>query len=175
MRRFRKKLSIAVLWAMIPLTVLGSTPHTGCICANGQYKLFCGRHVQGSCQRGADALVPEGGCICCHRSHGRPVAKTINHRERVPLTCCGHRGHGHPNPQGIAQSNTDRCCKPVVTAAEMPPVVEVVSVADLSAEQPLIPAIDLPKPVVHCVSADVAWERALPAADLIVAHQVFLI
>src|SRR5688572_18140909 len=35
----------ALLWAMIPLTVFASRPVTGCMCASGEYKLFCMAHV----------------------------------------------------------------------------------------------------------------------------------
>ena len=174
MRRFRSKSSIVVLWAMIPLAVLGSMPRMGCICADGRYKLFCERHAKGSCGHGENGCASEGGCACCYRSQGKSVAQKAKRQKQCQVSECGQT-EGCGKHTGLAQSKTDRCCTPVADAAELPPVVEVVSVPDESAWQPLILTVGVTAPAVNCVTADVVWEHALPAVDLVIAHQVFLI
>src|SRR5882672_7391185 len=54
----KSRFTTVLMWAMIPFIVFGSLPRMGCICADGQHKIFCQRHLQGA---------KAGGCVCCER------------------------------------------------------------------------------------------------------------
>jgi hypothetical protein len=79
----KTKFSIAVMWAMIPLMVFGSLPRIGCICANGQHKFFCERHLnsdQGAAQ-----------CSCCYGRHtvAGGTATDVRSCSTGEMSCCG--------------------------------------------------------------------------------------
>src|SRR5258708_29391066 len=103
---FRKsKFSIAVMWAMIPLMVIGSLPRIGCICANGQHKFFCERNLSGS---------HDTQCTCCYGRQTTASATAGNVRgcPASVLTCCGAKRVSKANDSPAFA--TDCPCRPVV-------------------------------------------------------------
>lgn len=165
MHRLRKGLPCFVMWAMIPLTLLSGVPRIGCICANGERKLLCARHLDsllhGTPQR-ADA--EDGLCECCY---GRqPAGQT--------KSCCG-RSKGPCPPSSRVHSASSPGCTSVVSAPVLPPLVAVtlaphsdclclltVDTAGHSGEQRIGAQAGNGHPF-------------FPSLDRVVLHQVFLI
>src|SRR5260370_4756560 len=91
----KSRFTIVMMWAMIPLVVFGSVPRMGCVCANGQHKVFCERHRQG---RAA------GQCACCDHAKLMASSKAANDCE----------ARGDESACGSPAFDTSRPCRPVV-------------------------------------------------------------
>jgi hypothetical protein len=53
-----------VVWAMLPLTLIGVRPFTGCICATGQFKVLCPLTLQ--CGYASTTTIADSRlCVCC--------------------------------------------------------------------------------------------------------------
>jgi len=172
MRWFREHLWVAVVWALTPLTFVSGMPRQGCICANGDYKLFCDGH-HGCCRHSGAAKSAQESepCCCCHKSHhesqcdGVSVAKTDSGSD-----CC----HGSSRcPRGVARPQ--RCCTPVVGMTVLPRLAEQVSAPDFNVQSLLVCVVDvLPSPAGSPIPVSVR-SPDLPVPDLVIAHQALLI
>jgi hypothetical protein len=125
----KSRFSIAVMWAMLPLTVFGSMPRMGCICANGQRKVFCERHRM-------DAR--DANCVCCF---GRAAAKPETAREtgREPAgerACCMSKRLA-PNGQRLAVG-AGAPCRSVVDRPAFVTAAKVVLDLDQSSHERLL-------------------------------------
>jgi hypothetical protein len=99
----KSRFTIALLWAMIPLTVFGSQPRMGCICANGQHKLFCQRHLQRDTDRR---------CTCCYGKDTADPAADDGVQGPRKASCCACNGTTGKSDRPSVQS--DRPCRPVL-------------------------------------------------------------
>lgn len=90
MRRLFGQSYKALVWVLLPLALYGGSPVLGCLCANGQTKLFCSQLLGGGCQdcseRAADSKPSAVRSPTTHRCcHGAAAASTLTAR---PLSCC---------------------------------------------------------------------------------------
>lgn len=164
MRAFRKRLSTAFVWALVPFTVVSGIPRIGCLCADGQHKLFCGKQLATACC--ANGAAQSSACPCCHNAGLAKPAK--------PAACTHCRTPDSPRPDETTVSQTG-CTRYFVTP-DVPTIQKVVS-----APHPLpeLAAFDL-VPNIRTLSAvapvrEPARDSDLPVPDLLIAHQVFLI
>src|SRR5262249_54873770 len=151
-----------LMWAMIPLIVFGSMPRMGCICADGQHKMFCQRHLQGD---------RSGGCVCCegHRAVGirEPAAPPGKH------ACC--QAAGGKCSSGCPSLTEGRPCRPVVDRTEIVASAKAALDLDRVDAAPLFAAVELLPAVVTPVAADFFRGESLPPPDLITTLGVLLI
>lgn len=107
--RFRNSYySIALAWAMLPLTVFAGLPRMACICANGQHKFFCERHRM---------TANDEDCVCCY---GRVRENRAVARMR---SCC--------TSQRVAQNAGPTACKsgrPCQSVVEQPAIIAAAKV-----------------------------------------------
>jgi len=122
----KSRFTLALLWAMIPVTVLGSVPRMGCICANGQHKFFCERHR---------AIASDARCVCCF---GRDAARSVPTKgsSAVPgaMTCCGSKRL--MKSTGQPEFSADRPCRPVLDRPQFVSVAKATLDLDLSDQTP---------------------------------------
>jgi len=80
----RTILRTAMLWAMLPLTVLSGSPRYVCLCSTGEFKLFCratpATRLSGVEETTASSVRPAHRS-CCHRS-GLPAGSNTECREQ---------------------------------------------------------------------------------------------
>ena len=163
----KSRFSIAVMWAMIPLMVFGSLPRIGCICANGQHKFFCERHLT-SAQR-----VPQ--CSCCY---GRQAAsnETSGDTHSCPMsgtTCCGAKRVAKNS--GSPAFATDCPCRSVVDQTVVITAVKAVLDLDPASHTALVLAAVPAFVVVPAVCFDHARGDLPPPPDLVTTLGVLLI
>jgi hypothetical protein len=99
MSQRRTFLRTALLWAMLPLTAIGSAPRVLCLCANGDLKLFC-------CAAKAEPT-------CCPAQTNTQSARSCCHRTAKPA-------HSH------SACVTGNRCTPVIAVSDGVPKVEPV-------------------------------------------------
>lgn len=162
----RNRFSIALLWAMIPLTVFGSIPRIGCICANGQHKFYCQRHLMKS---GAPR------CACCY---GRDGAAGDSAQANQPChlgarTCCGSRPVS--NKGKLPALGAESPCRPVLDRPVFTIAVKAVLDLNQSEHTPLLPAVTPVLAIVPAVSFDHARGDLPPPPDLVTTLGVLLI
>ena len=160
----KSRFTIALLWAMIPLTVFGSQPRMGCICANGQHKIFCQRHLQND---------SDSGCICCY---GKDQSTTGDQTRTAPLgekSCC--RCNRAASKDGRPVVHTDRPCRPVLDKAVYLTGPKSSLDFDRVDAAPLFVAFE-PLPLIG-LTIDVDCHRGelLPPPDLVITLGVLLI
>ncbi|HJT35706.1 MAG TPA: hypothetical protein VJ783_27000 [Pirellulales bacterium] len=159
-------MSAVVVWGMIPLAVFVGMPSTGCLCANGQFKLFCGHRNQsaavliGSAHAGCCAAhhADEADCDCCL------APKAAEHQ----ADCCQH-GAGLPG-EGM-QSRT--CCQPVFNPVSMSPVAVSAPCDDLLILTVCL--IETGAIAYPAVAAEVGEFDTGPPLDRVVAYRHLLI
>lgn len=171
MRGISKRFATGLVWAMIPLTILGSLPRIGCICADGQRKLLCQRlfRTESSCK------TSTGSCSCCHRSaakNGRQVAKQ-SHVAGVKSCCAARQSHG--SPLHGKQLGSGRCCTPEINVPLLPPVLDSGAAIPQSAPEFVLGEIDLPRPWTLSMSTEATWDHSLPVLDRVVTYRVLVI
>ena len=159
------------MWAMIPLTVFGAMPRIGCICANGQHKFFCERH-----------LMKAGGpqCACCY---GRHVAVKCRAAEGSRALRSGRqakellRGQSKRAAQVLTRAafDTDCPCRPVVDRTVSISAAKAVLDLDCADHMPLFLAALPILAVVPAVSFDHARGDLPPPPDLVTTLGVLLI
>jgi hypothetical protein len=161
--------SAAILWALIPLTILGSLPRIGCICANGRQKLFCGGMADPCCVQHRNPVRPPGQRACCRTlSSAAPASQNA-----TKVGACPHCRRN--DSRSSSPSFAPRCCVPVVGVPLLPPVLK----SGLPTNAPVPPLwIDGPNSAGTSVvaSGDQATRNLnLPIPDLLIAHQLLLI
>lgn len=172
MRTIRKYLWATLIWAMVPVTLVAGTPRMACICANGQYKEFCERHLNPCCRTGRDQTTEKGLCSCCHKHELAKSRRTAADKSETVAGCCqSHRSTGCPG----GQAQSERCCKPVAVVPLLPPVVQILVLPDLTPMALLVSSDNLLQATMVSPTRESAWNPALPVPDLVIAHQVFLI
>jgi hypothetical protein len=163
----KSRITKVVLWAMIPLVVFGSLPRMGCVCADGQHKTFCQRHLQGT---------KAGECVCCERHDVAVDAREKTDKPTAPAarhTCC--QGRIGKSSSGRPELNSDRPCKPVVdqlvllTAAKSSIDLDRIDHAPLFATVEPLPAL------LRCVTVESIRAESLPPPDLVTTLGVLLI
>lgn len=153
----KSRTAIALVWALVPLTVFGSLPRMGCICANGEHKFFCERH------RSRDG---EGRCVCCHG----PAATGGSSGEK---TCCRQKRAKGPSELPVVSST--RPCRPVLDQPLLLAAARSILDLDQAAHTPLcIAAAPLPT-IDPCTTADATRAELLPPPDLVTTLGVLLI
>lgn len=163
MRFRRNHFAAAIMWGMIPLALLGSMPGAGCICANGQYKLFCCAgalgHAGCSAQEGG-VTSPSASCTC-------PFCRGEKSASRTAHACC---------PNGQSQSApAGKCCQlvsrsPAVISAEViPPIADAFVVAIMPR------ALNLSLVVLPTVSKRVEQIDTGPPVDRVIVLRCLLI
>lgn len=162
----KSRFTIALLWAMIPLTVFGSQPRVGCICANGQHKFFCQRHLQ------HDA---DGQCTCCKPNESAQQAESasrVNGQKSEGASCC-HCGQ----LTGTTENNSvrsERPCKPVLDKAVYVAVPKSTLDLDRVDVVPLFLVCKLLPVVTGPVLVDIHRGELLPPPDLVITLGVML-
>lgn len=141
-----------------------------CICANGQYKEFCERHLNPCCRTGGDQTTEKALCSCCHKHELAKSRRTAADKSETATGCC----HGSTRCSG-GQAHPGRCCTPVAVVPLMPPVVQILVMPDLTPTALLVSSNNLLQAMVVSPTRESAWNPALPVPDLVIAHQVFLI
>src|SRR5258708_3016699 len=155
---FRKsKFSIAVMWAMIPLMVFGSLPRIGCICANGQHKFFCERHLPGA---------QDAQCTCCYgqQTAAGKISRDMPGCPTSVMNCCGAKRVARSD--GSPAFATDCPCRPVVDRPVVITAVKALLDLDHAAQTPLFLAAVPAFVVVPTVSFDHARGDIPPPPDL---------
>ncbi|MGE5195129.1 MAG: hypothetical protein ACM3U2_21760 [Deltaproteobacteria bacterium] len=158
--------TMVMMWALIPLIVLGTLPRMGCICADGTHKFFCQRHLQGT---------RSGGCVCCDgRSTatdapegGKPAGAAGRH------TCC-HAAPGKTSSHCL-EFSTGRPCRPVIDRLELLTAGKAALDLDRVAQSPLSVAAEPMPALVPCVAAETVRGELLPPPDLVITLGVLLI
>jgi hypothetical protein len=161
----KTRITKVLMWAMIPLIVFGSMPRMGCICADGQHKTFCQRHLQGN---------RAGACVCCEGRLGAADACAIE-KPRAPAgrhACC--QSAGGKCPAGCPSLTQGRPCRPVVDRAEIVTSAKAALDLDRVDHTPLFVAVELLPAIVSSVEVDYAREL-LPPPDLVTTLGVLLI
>jgi hypothetical protein len=168
MRAIRSMGSAVVLGAMIPLTLLSSLPGSGCICADGRFKLFCERCLHGNAPSGNDALAGRR-CPCCFgRADLEGVARCPHCVPQGPAGCCKQAA-----PHGDEDSG--RSC----TAIFRSPLAGSSAIAMPQSDE-FVRALPSTDPVLESGWLEAVGhqtERAgiLPPVDLVIVHHVLLI
>jgi hypothetical protein len=111
-RRHRERL---LSLALLPVFLLGTLPHTACICADGHRESFC-RAAICSAIGGGSAMSACCGCSCCdqHSSSGKKDCC------QAKSCCSAKQDTTHSN--GIVAKNS--CCRPFVEPAAPAVVVK---------------------------------------------------
>src|SRR5579871_2442304 len=125
MRSFRKRFAIGLVWALIPLTLLGSLPRMGCICADGKHKLLCERQFH----RKSGCKGDSGTCSCCHGNSTKSDHQSNDQvAKRLPpsdvKSCCAERRANQRLPLGKHFASSDRCCTPQITVPVLLPALD---------------------------------------------------
>jgi|SRR5579872_414648 len=154
----KSRFTIAVLWAMIPLTVFGSQPRMGCICANGQHKFFCERHRNGDLG---------GRCTCCF---GRAKAQNGSLGEMNGL-----RRARNGCPDGSLAVGANRPCRPVLDKTTYVNGPKKAIHRDRADAAPLFSALDPLPATTHVSAAEFRRGELLPPPDLVITLGVRLI
>ena len=155
----KSRFTIVMMWAMIPLVVFGSVPRMGCVCANGQHKVFCERHRQGTAR---------GPCGCC--DHAKLMASSKAGRDANE---CGARGD--ESACDSPAFDTGRPCRPVVDRAVLLTAAKSSLDLDQSAHTPLFVAVQLKPASGPSIAADSTHGELLPPPDLGITLGVMLI
>lgn len=165
MNRFRTPLSVLVAWLMIALAVVAGMPSTGCLCANGQFKFFCGHQHRVDPAHGENATV---GCcadhlaaIDCDRCLAAPAAKHDG-------DCCKHAASLPGN--GVRSRS---CCQPVFNAAGISPTKVSAPRDDSSRLGPCL--VEADASAFPAVAADIDELDTGPPIDRVVAFRHLLI
>jgi hypothetical protein len=156
----KSRFTIVMMWAMIPLIVFGSLPRMGCICANGQHKVFCERHREGTAG---------GQCACC--DHAKLMASSKAGPDAN--VCC--RSHGDESVCESPALDTSRPCRPIVDRAVLLTAAKSSLDRDGSAHTPLFVAVQLLPSAGPSIAADYTHADLLPPPDLVITLGVMLI
>jgi len=162
----KTRITKVLMWAMIPLIVFGSMPRMGCICADGQHKMFCQRHLQGS---------RSGGCVCCQGLKASANA-CASHQSATPSerpACC--QSAGGKCASGCPSLTEGRPCRPVVDRSDIVTAAKAALDLDRVDAAPMFAAVELLPAVVAPVAADFFRGESLPPPDLITTLGVLLI
>jgi hypothetical protein len=162
----KSRFSIALMWGMIPLMVFGSLPRIGCICANGQHKFFCERHVEGA---------HDAQCACCYgrQATTRETASDGHSWPTSVMSCCGVKRASHD--AGTPAFATDCPCRPVVDRPVVIAAVKALLDLDQAGHSPLFLAAVPAFVQVPSVSFDHARGDLPPPPDLVTTLGVLLI
>jgi hypothetical protein len=155
----KSRFTIVMMWAMIPLVVFGSLPRMGCVCANGQHKIFCERHRQGT------AGVH---CVCC--DHTKVVAHS---KAAHDANVCGSQSD--ESACDGAAFDTGRPCRPVVDRALLLTAAKSSLDLDQAAHTPLFAAVQLFPASGPSIAADYSHGELLPPPDPVITLGVMLI
>ncbi len=161
----KSRITKVLLWAMIPLVVFGSLPRMGCVCADGQHKTFCQRHLQGT---------KAGECVCCERHAVAADAREKTDKPTAPAarhTCC--QGRVDKSISGHPELNSNRPCKPVVDQLVL--LTAAKSSFDRIDHAPLFATVGPLPALVSCVAAEFVRGESLPPPDLVTTLGVLLI
>lgn len=164
MHTLRHYLRATVIWLMVPVTLFAGTPRVGCVCANGEHKVICERHLSSCCRNAEQGSGEKGPCSCCHKGHAAQEK-----RNQASSGCC-KSPDGCPN----GQTTSEPCCKPVTIKPLLPPVAQHVDLLDVGFVALFFPSVELLQVTVS-PTRETVWNPALPVPDLVIAHQVFLI
>jgi hypothetical protein len=158
----KTRITKVLMWAMIPLIVVGSMPRMGCICADGQHKMFCQRHLQGN---------RTGGCVCCQGQ--KAVADGCATKHSPTQGCCQSAG-GKCSSEcpSLAEG---RPCRPVVDRNDIVTATKAALDLDRVDAAPPFAAVELLPAVIAPVAADFFRGESLPPPDLITTLGVLLI
>ncbi len=169
MQAAKTYLRTALLWALIPLTVFAARPVGGCLCASGEYKLFCPAKLLGISSGNLDS-TNNSACVrtcCALPKHEKPVVEP----------CCQDKSSRGVTAENCFQSNGNNCCSPDMFAGMT--VVPRVSISAAAEQAPLF----------HVLPAQTAanWNSATsilmllvddvgpPGGDLLISLRRFLI
>jgi hypothetical protein len=121
-RTLHRHFSTAVVWAMVPLAVLGGVPTVSCACVNCHCEAACGSNMHGAAKSCLDSGSSRqaGCCSCC-----------CGHCSGGPGCCCQGKNVAHHAPPAAhqagtgfeAQHNGCRTSVSVVTAIQTTKVV----------------------------------------------------
>jgi hypothetical protein len=161
----KSRITKFMLWAMIPAIVFGSLPRMGCICADGQHKTFCQRHLKGT---------NEAGCVCCERHVAGANARRAEKPAAAGRHACCQRAVGQGNP-GCPELCAGHPCKPVVDRTEIVTSAKLALDLDRIDQTPVFGAVELLPALVSSVAADYACGKPVPPPDLITTLGVLLI
>lgn len=105
----RSSFSAVIAWGMIPLATWAGMPSTGCVCANGQVKLFCGHSSGNGQHQRHSATNCAASCCGTHES------------EEHDADCCGGGFCCHGSTSEKASVTGKTCCTPILSAPSMAP------------------------------------------------------
>ncbi|HEX7450247.1 MAG TPA: hypothetical protein VF306_21995 [Pirellulales bacterium] len=165
MNRFRTPLSAIAVWTMIPLAVFAGMPSTGCLCANGQFKFFCGHQYHADAAHGGKAIPG-----CCAADH----AATADCGSCVAMPAAEYDGdccqHSAVLPGDGVRSRS--CCQPVFNAAGISPAKVSTPCGDSCADVCLTETIAIRHPA---VASNIDEFDTGPPLDRVLAFRHLLI
>lgn len=138
----------------------------GCICANGQHKMFCERN------RNCDG---HGRCTCCYgKATANPrVADATQSRPTGEMACCRHSRGGCATEIPVVGS--DRPCRPVLDKVVYLNGPKSSLDLDRAEFTPLFATFEPLTAIVPTVAADFSHGELLPPPDLVITFGVLLI
>jgi hypothetical protein len=156
----------AVLWVMIPLTVVAGRPATGCTCADGHYKPICFAQFHGNIGSGTHGAKKQpchkACCEGCHAGSGVPG-------------CC--KQGLCPSSHANSQSRGKKCCSP-----DLPTAVAVAKSVSFAVDLDHHLLFDSPRSrsvnvIVHASTVEhfTPFETGPPDDDLVVTLHRLLI
>lgn len=109
-----------VIWSMVPLAFWNGSPTFGCVCADGNFKTNCPALAARVLEETRQPSKSQNCCCCCA---DKGLDLSVCHSEPQ---CCEHADSSGDESQVCGKN----CCKPVVRAPLLPPVVGAVQFAD---------------------------------------------
>lgn len=143
MSHLRTRLSAVVVWGMMPLAAWAGAPSSGCLCASGQFKLFCG-HDHHATQD--DTLHDTDCCGAEHASeaHFQPcIVEVESPGSSHAGDCCQH---GATSPADGVRGRS--ACQPILNALSMisapvsPPGDDAPTIAVQIVEPPAVASLN---------------------------------
>jgi hypothetical protein len=165
-RRYLQRCARAVIWAMIPLTFVGSTPRLGCLCANGDHKLFCSGDRRSSI---------EGQGSCCARESDAAIGrKPERHAPSSATSCCRKTVAARGNSPGrFVKSGAS--CRTVLDVPQLWTTENGLSDVDPARQFMAMHDTAAPQTVGARSASHLSRHRGLPPPEPAPGHRVLLI
>jgi hypothetical protein len=165
-----QRVSVVFVWGLILLTFVGSLPRTGCLCANGRQKLFCGGTSESCCGAHKRSVKLPERRSCCRAAS---IAAGTSRTDAKAGTCPHCRRNGSRAP--VSPSLSKRCCVPLVGIPLLPPVEKEIARTVAPVQWLWIAGSNVAESAIAVPHDQAACNRHLPIPDLLIVHQVFLI
>lgn len=173
MKATKRRLRAAVLWAMMPLALVGARPSGGCICADGHYEPVCmAQQCRGRAGASGNSASPTAccGCSCC-RSAGQQTDCCIH---RTCCSTCSADSTQDESTQAGWRATRSCCCHPVPATPTVATVKTVELEFDAALNVDLLSSIAITAQAQHGRVVQAFLDTG-PPPDLVLTLQRLLI